>query len=109
MMATWWKGTSHQYYTIEKKSDQPRSFSEVVSRDPQDLGASSSDVTMLESPVETHNVRLNGLEEAIYGDCTPTLNSGGLSDMAMPTTKNTKNYSRTVAVGFHSQNSGGLD
>lgn len=41
---TWWNGASLQHYMVEKRSDQLRSFSEVVVSDSHAAGASDSQV-----------------------------------------------------------------
>lgn len=41
-IATWWNGASQQHYTVEKKFDPLRSFSEVVASDSHVVGASDS-------------------------------------------------------------------
>lgn len=108
MTTTWWKGASHQHYTIEKKCEEPRSFSEVVAMEPHDLGASSLDVTVHESLVETPNVRMIGPQGANSGDSASTFNSGGLFNKAMLVGRNIDDNSRVVVAGFHSQDPGAL-
>ncbi|XP_059067593.1 uncharacterized protein LOC131858381 [Cryptomeria japonica] len=45
MSASWWKGASEQHYTVEKKFEQPRSFSQVVALDSQGVAASPLETT----------------------------------------------------------------
>lgn len=92
---------------FEKKFDQPRSFSDGVSREPQGPSASSLVDTVLESLAKTPNVRMIGLQEVNFG--IGTLNSGGLFDMAMPIGHISVDNSMNEVVGFLSQNNVGMD
>ncbi|XP_059066428.1 uncharacterized protein LOC131857738 [Cryptomeria japonica] len=111
--ATWWKGASEQHYMVSNKSNQPGSFSEVVAMEPRDLGASPPDASLggateivQVSHADSPYVRVNGPQKAFSGDSDLAIISGGSSDKAMPTRRNTDDYSETVVVGFHSPDYG---
>lgn len=100
--ATWWNGAS-QHYTVEKKSDQHRSFFEVVASESQGLGTSSQDApndgAAMASPIEQVTRSL----AASPGVSATTSMFGGSSDKSLPTQRNNDEISKTMAAGIHLQ------
>lgn len=98
---TWWKGASQQHYTVEKKADQNKSFSDVVASESLGLGTPppivSSGRDTRVSPFES--------KSATSGACASASLSGGSSVKSLSTQRNQDESPKSFAIGFHTHES----